>query len=127
MEDKIRKDFPMLDSNIVYFDNASTSLKPNEVIKSVEDFYTKHTSNAYRGSYINSELISLKIDECRELVATMINSSSREVIFTSGCTDSINQLVRMLNIKKKDNVVCSILEHHSNYLPYFFLIEYLSL
>ena len=118
MEDKIRKDFPMLDSNIVYFDNASTSLKPNEVIKSVEDFYTKHTSNAYRGSYINSELISLKIDECRELVATMINSSSREVIFTSGCTDSINQLVKMLNIKKKDNVVCSLLEHHSNYLPW---------
>lgn len=118
MEDKIRKDFPMLDSNIVYFDNASTSLKPKEVIKSVEDFYTKHTSNAYRGSYVNSELISLKIDECRELVATMINSSSREVIFTSGCTDSINQLVRMLNIKKKDNVVCSLLEHHSNYLPW---------
>lgn len=115
----IREDFPMLKDNIIYFDNASTSLKPYSVLESIQDFYIKHTSNAYRGSYINSEYISLKIDECRELVATMLNCSSREVIFTCNCTDSINQLVHMLNLKKNDKVICSVLEHHSNILPWF--------
>ncbi len=115
---EVQKDFPMLNNKIIYFDNSSTSLKPYEVLETIEDFYKNHTSNAYRGSYVNSELVSLKIDECRELVSTMINSSPREVIFTSNCTDSINQLVRMLNIKKKDNIICSILEHHSNILPW---------
>ena len=118
MKQDIRKDFPMLENNIIYFDNSSTSLKPYSVLESITEFYTKYTSNAYRGSYINSEYISLKIDETRELVATMLNCSPREVIFTSNCTDSINQLVRMLNINKRTKVICSLLEHHSNYLPW---------
>lgn len=118
MKQDIRKDFPMLESNIIYFDNSSTSLKPYSVLESITEFYTKYTSNAYRGSYINSEYISLKIDETRELVAAMLNCSPREVIFTSNCTDSINQLVRMLNINKRTKVICSLLEHHSNYLPW---------
>ena len=118
MKQDIRKDFPMLESNIIYFDNSSTSLKPYSVLESITEFYTKYTSNAYRGSYINSEYISLKIYETRELVATMLNCSPREVIFTSNCTDSINQLVRMLNINKRTKVICSLLEHHSNYLPW---------
>lgn len=118
MKQDLRKDFPMLESNIIYFDNSSTSLKPYSVLESITEFYTKYTSNAYRGSYINSEYISLKIDETRELVATMLNCSPREVIFTSNCTDSINQLVRMLNINKRTKVICSLLEHHSNYLPW---------
>lgn len=118
MKQDIRKDFPMLESNIIYFDNSSTSLKPYSVLESITEFYKKYTSNAYRGSYINSEYISLKIDETRELVATMFNCSPREVIFTSNCTDSINQLVRMLNINKRTKVICSLLEHNSNYLPW---------
>lgn len=118
MKQDIRKDFPMLEGNIIYFDNSSTSLKPYSVLESITEFYTKYTSNAYRGSYINSEYISLKIYETRELVATMLNCSPREVIFTSNCTDSINQLVRMLNINKRTKVICSLLEHHSNYLPW---------
>lgn len=114
----IRKDFPMLKNNIVYFDNSSTSLKPYSVLNSIKEFYTKYTSNAYRGSYINSEYVSIKIDETRELVATLLNCSPKEIIFTSNCTDSINQLVIMLNINKEDQVICSLLEHHSNYLPW---------
>lgn len=115
---EIRKDFPMLKHDIIYFDNSSTSLKPQVVIDAINDFYINHTSNAYRANYANSEYVSLKIDECRELAASMLNASPREIIFTSNCTDSLNQLVKMLNIKKKDNIICSILEHHSNYLPW---------
>ena len=118
MKHNIRKDFPMLKSNIIYFDNSSTSLKPFSVLDNITEFYTKYTSNAYRGSYINSEYVSLKIDETRELVATLLNCSPREVIFSSNCTDSINQLVRMLNVNKKNKIICSMLEHHSNFLPW---------
>jgi len=118
MKQNVRKDFPMLKNNIVYFDNSSTSLKPYSVLDSINEFYTKYTSNAYRGNYANSEYVSLKIDETRELIATLLNCSNREIIFTSNCTDSINQLVKMLNINKKSKVICSILEHHSNYLPW---------
>lgn len=118
MQKNIRNDFPILKNDIIYFDNASTALKPLVVLQSIDDFYTKYTSNAYRGSYFNSEYVSLKIDECRELIATMLNCSSSEIIFTANCTDSINQLVRMLNIKKRDKVICSQLEHHSNILPW---------
>lgn len=119
MKTDIRKDFPMLNNqNLVYFDNSSTSLKPQIVIDTINDFYNKYTANAYRGDYINSEFVSLKIDECRGLVATLLNCSENEIIFTMNCTDSINLLSNMLKIKKKDNVICSILEHHSNLLPW---------
>ena len=102
MVKNVRKDFPILKSDIVYFDNSSTSLKPNIVINTINDYYTSYTSNAYRGDYKNSEYVSLKLDECRSMVSTLINCSESEVIFTSNCTDSINLISTMLNIRKKD-------------------------
>jgi len=120
MKTNVREDFPILNNkkDMIYFDNSSTSLKPYTVIEVINEFYTCYTSNAYRGDYINSEIVSLKIDECRELVATMLNCSSNEVIFTLNCTDSINIISSMLKITKRDKVICSILEHHSNLLPW---------
>lgn len=119
MNNDFRCDFPILENNkMIYFDNSSTSLKPISVIESINEFYNKYTSNAYRGDYINSELVSLKIDECRGLVSTMLNCSESEIIFTSNCTDSINLISNMLRVNKRDKVICSILEHHSNLLPW---------
>lgn len=116
---EIRKDFPFFDNNTsIFLDNSSTSLKPKVVIDAVNDFYIKYTANAYRGDYINSEVVSLKIDETRELVSTMLNCSSSEVIFTMNTTDSINLLCSMLRINKRHKVVSTILEHHSNILPW---------
>ena len=119
MNKDIRKDFPIIENNnTIFFDNSSTALKPKVVIDSVNEFYNRYTSNAYRGDYINSEIVSLKIDECRSMVATLINCSESEVIFTMNSTDSINLLSNMLRVNKRDNVICSILEHHSNLLPW---------
>lgn len=115
---QIRENYPFLKQNIIYLDNASTALKPKCVIDAVTNFYTTYTSNAYRGTYANAEYVSLKIDECRALASVFLNCSSSEIIFTGNCTDSINQLVSMLGIKKEDKVVCSVLEHHSNLLPW---------
>jgi len=121
MNDKIIKEFSMLTNEtnpLIYLDNCSTALKPKCVLDSMTEFYSKYTANAYRGDYLNSEIVSLKIDECRELVATLLNCSETEVIFTSNCSDSINLLLHMLEISKEDKVICSVLEHHSNLLPW---------
>lgn len=118
MDIDVRKEFPFLSGNTIYLDNASTALKPNCVLEEIKKFYTEKTANAYRGSYENSEYVSMKIDQCRELVGLFLGCSSSEIIFTMNCTDSINQLAKMLDIKKSDNVVCSVLEHHSNLLPW---------
>lgn len=119
MNKSFKDDFPILkNNNMIYFDNSSTSLKPKCVIDEINEFYTKFTSNAYRGDYKNSELVSLKIDECRSLVSTLLNCSETEIIFTSNCTDSINLISNMLRVNKKNKVVCSVLEHHSNLLPW---------
>lgn len=120
MDEDIRKEFKILNNNdnFTYFDNSSTSLKPNCVLNEIEEYYSKYTSNAYRGDYKNSEYVSLKLDECRSMVSTLLNCSVNEIIFSMNCTDSINLLCKMLKINKKHNVVTSILEHHSNLLPW---------
>lgn len=115
----ITKDFPMLSStNIVYLDNASTTFKPYKVINSVNEFYSSHTSNAFRGEHQLSEKTNMKIRKVRSLAATNINAAYEEIIFTHNCTDSINMLASMLGLKETDKVLCSILEHHSNLLPW---------
>lgn len=120
MLNDIRKNFKILnnENNFTYFDNSSTSLKPDLVINEMEDYYSNYMSNAYRGDYKNSEYVSLKLDECRSMVSTLLNCSENEIIFTMNCTDSINLIANMLRINKRDTVVTSILEHHSNLLPW---------
>lgn len=120
MLNDIRKNFKILNSedNFTYFDNSSTSLKPDLVINEIENYYSNYMSNAYRGDYKNSEYVSLKLDECRSMVSTLLNCSENEIIFTMNCTDSINMIANMLKINKRDTVVTSILEHHSNLLPW---------
>jgi len=120
MNKNIRKNFQILNKkdNFTYFDNSSTSLKPDFIIDGIKEYYNNYMSNAYRGDYKNSEYVSLKMDECRSLVSTLLNCSESEVIFTLNCTDSINMISNMLKINKKDIVISSILEHHSNLLPW---------
>lgn len=121
MNEKVIKDFPMLSGEVnklIYLDSSATALKPRCVLDSMSEFYTKYTANAYRGDYLNSEIVSLKMDECRNLVSILLNCSENEVIFTNNCSDSINLLLHMLDIKKSDKIICSILEHHSNLLPW---------
>lgn len=103
---------------LIYFDNASTTFKPKQMIEGINDYYKNYTSNVYRGDYLNSEKASMKLDECRELVSLLLNSMSEEIIFTHNCSDSLNLLCSMIDLKKDDVVICSDIEHHSNYLPW---------
>lgn len=109
----------MLSNNdLVYFDNAGTTLKPDLVVNAINEFYTSYTSNIFRGTHRISEIASMKYTKVRSLIALYVNANYDEIIFTYNCTDSINMLAQMLNLKPEDKVICSILEHHSNYLPW---------
>ena len=121
-----REDFAILrDSNVVYFDNGATTLKPDVVRQSIDDYYNKYTSNIHRGDYSNSLKVSELYEECRDKVKNYINAKhSSEIIFTSGTTASLNDIVLgyfKYKLKSGDEVVISEAEHASNVLPWFVL------
>ena len=121
-----REDFTMLDNDIVYFDNGATTLKPKCVVRSMVDYYTKHTSNIHRGDYDAAITTNKLYDDTRDVVSKFINSDNDEVIFTSGTTMSINMIVfgYMKNILKAgDEVLLTKSEHASNVLPWVKLSE----
>ena len=119
-----REDFAMLDSDIVYFDNGATTLKPKCVVESMVNYYTKHTSNIHRGDYDAAIKTNKLYDDTRNVVSRFINSDSDEVIFTSGTTMSINMVVfgyMKKVLKAGDEVLLTKSEHASNVLPWFVL------
>lgn len=117
-----RDDFPILNSGIVYFDNGATTFKPKCVVDAVVDYYTKYTANAHRGDYKNSTLVDKMYEEVRVSVKEFINaSSSSEVIFTKGSTESLNMVVSGFMrhyLKEGDEVLITKTEHASNMLPW---------
>jgi cysteine desulfurase/selenocysteine lyase len=127
---KTKKDFPIFESNpgLIYFDNAATSQKPIQVIKQVSDFYKKYNSNIHRGIYSLAEKATQKYEDVRKKTAEFINAKSNEIIFTKGTTESINLLSYSLGKSKfleaGDNIVTTIMEHHSNFVPWQQLCKY---
>jgi cysteine desulfurase/selenocysteine lyase len=122
--DKIRQDFPMIQHHpeLIYFDNAATSLKPQCVIDAVMDFYTEHTSNVHRGDYEIAAENDRLYDGTRNSIAKLIHCEPKEVVYTHNVTQSMNQIVFGLGkeyLKKGDTVLLSKAEHASNLLPWF--------
>ena len=94
-----RTDFPMLNrkyqgENLVYFDNAAASLKPQVVLDAVLDYYQNHNSNVHRGPNFLSEEATVLYEDARRTVADFIGASFEETIFTSGATMSLNLVAR---------------------------------
>jgi len=122
----VRKDFPIFERMIagkplIYLDSAATSQKPKQVVSTIEDFYLRHNSNVLRSvNTLSSEATDLYLSS-RKKIASFIGAEQDEVVFTRGTTDSLNILARSLSEKRVgpgDRVVTSILEHHSNLLPW---------
>ena len=92
--EEIKKDFPILQNrNISYLDNGATTWKPQCVIDKITDYYTNYTANAHRGDYDISLKVDNEYENARDLVKEFINAKTRkEIIFTSGATDSLNKL-----------------------------------
>ncbi len=118
-----RDDFPILKNDLIYLDNGATTLKPNCVIKSINDYLTNYSANAHRGDYDISQKVDLLYEETRDIVKDFINAKEREeVIFTSGTTDSLNRIVfgfMKYYLHKDDIVLITKTEHASNVLPWF--------
>lgn len=122
-----RSDFPILDSNIIYFDNGATTLKPRSVINSVVDYYSNYSSNAHRGDYDISLKVDMAYEGVRGKVKEFINAKRcEEIVFTSGTTSSLNMVIfgyMAKFLKAGDEVLISKSEHASNVLPWMILEE----
>lgn len=129
---KIRKDFPILDlkvygKQLVYFDNAATTQKPQSVIDALVHYYSKENSNIHRGVHFLSQQATVAYEEMRKKIQQYINAKeSHEIIFTRGTTESINLVASSFGeryIKKGDEVIISGMEHHSNIVPWQMICE----
>ena len=121
-----REDFPMLEKDIVYFDNGATTLKPRVVVLKMDEYMQLYTSNIHRGDYDAAIKTNQAYDGVRKIVSEFINCSEDEVIFTSGTTMSLNTVVfgyMKKHLKKGDEVIISKAEHASNVLPWMKLSE----
>ena len=118
-----REDFPMLDQDIIYFDNGATTLKPKSVIDKMNEYYNDYSANAHRGDYDISYKVDLEYENARDLVTKFINAKEKEeVVFTSGTTESLNMIATgfFANIVEAgDEILITTSEHASNVLPWF--------
>ena len=117
------KDFPILENRkIAYLDSGATTQKPIQVIKAVEEFYEKYNANPHRGAYTLSMEATEIYENTRTKIAKFINAKHREeIIFSKNATESLNLIAYsygMDKLKQDDEVVISIMEHHSNLVPW---------
>lgn len=122
-----KKDFPILNTGIIYFDNAATTLKPQSVIDEVNSYYTNYSANAHRGDYKISQIVDDKLNLARQKVKEFINADEKEeIVFTSGATESLNVIIKgfLKNyLKAQDEILTTKAEHASLVLPLFSIVK----
>ena len=121
-----REDFPIINDNLIYLDNAATTLKPNKVIDAINDYYKNYSVNIHRGEYDLSFKADQAYEHARLTVANFINSDEKSIVFTKGTTDSLNMIVDGYfkdHLNKDDEVLITKSEHASNVLPWFNLAK----
>ncbi len=130
--EKIRNFFPILTRKVhgkplVYFDNAATTQKPWQVIDRITKYYSYENCNIHRGMHFLSQEATESFEDTREYVKKFINAAKEEeIIFTKGTTDGINLIANSLGeilLSKDDEVIISVLEHHSNIVPWQMICE----
>lgn len=129
---ELRKEFPYLDAekvgrDIVYFDNGATSQKPKCVIDALANYYSYENANPHRGAHYLGMLATEKYEGARETVKKFINAKSvEEVIFVRNTTEALNLIAYsygLEKLKKGDEILISIYEHHSNLVTWQFVAE----
>ena len=121
--EEIKKDFPLLENNMItYLDSGATSQKPIQVINRVQEFYERYNANPHRGAYNLSIEATEVYENTRKEIAKFINTRfPEEIIFSKNATESLNLIAYsygMENVKQDDEIVLSIMEHHSNLVPW---------
>lgn len=124
---KVREDFPILKRKmnnhpLIYFDNAATSQKPRQVIEAMKDFYEKYNANVHRAVHTLSLEATELYEEAHEETAKFIGAESiEEIVFVRGTTEAINLVAYswgLNNLKPEDEVLVTLMEHHSNIVPW---------
>jgi cysteine desulfurase/selenocysteine lyase len=118
----IRKDFPIFDTGIAYLDSANTSQRPRQVTGAMMEYFEKFNSNIHRAAYRIAEEATVRYEATREKVRDFINAAStKEIVYTRGTTEAINLVAYSWgrkHIKQGDLIVLTIIEHHSNIVPW---------
>ncbi|MEY3431859.1 MAG: cysteine desulfurase SufS [Bacillota bacterium] len=128
---QLRKDFPIFKKKfkgkpLIYFDNASTTLKPLSVVKAMDRYYLEYPVNAGRGEYDLAHFLETEIEFSRKKVADFIHAKSNEIVFTTGTTMGINLIAQsyaMHNLKAGDEIIITESEHAANVLPWYQVSE----
>ena len=134
--DKIRKDFPILKTKsnnnpLIFFDNGASSQKPQIVLDKISEIYKTKYANIHRGIYNLSQQATEAYEESRKKIQKFINAKSeKEIIFVRGATEGINLVAQsygLKNFKKGDEIILTVLEHHSNIVPWQLLRDKLKI
>ncbi|NJM70534.1 MAG: SufS family cysteine desulfurase [Scytonema sp. RU_4_4] len=132
LADKVRTDFPILHQEVngkplIYFDNAATSQKPLLVLNTLRDYYEQYNSNVHRGVHTLSAKATEAYEAARDKVAAFVNAASRqEIVFTRNASEAINLVAYswgMNNLQRGDEIILSVMEHHSNLVPWHFVAQ----
>ncbi|MBN2421535.1 cysteine desulfurase [Candidatus Woesearchaeota archaeon] len=116
---KIRKDFPILERKIIYFDNACMSLKPKQVVEKMNEYYHEYTACTGRSMHTLATRVHEEVDKARHEVKKLINAKSdSEIIFTRNTTEAINLIANSFGLKRGDEIILSDKEHNSNLVPW---------
>ncbi len=115
--EEIRRDFPIL-GDIIYLDNAATSFSPEPVVEALVEFEHRYRANVGRGIHRLTQIATQRYWHAHEKVARFIGGEAGVTIFTKNTTEAINMVAQGLSWKPGDRVVTTILEHHSNLLPW---------
>ncbi|WP_455474805.1 aminotransferase class V-fold PLP-dependent enzyme [Bartonella sp. B30(2025)] len=130
--DEIRCDFPILQCNVygkrlAYLDSGASAQKPQVVLDTMNDLYRYHYANVHRGVHFLSNTITQSYEDAREKIRTFLNArTTKEIVFTKNATEAINTVAYgwgMFKLNEGDEIVLTIMEHHSNIIPWHFIRE----
>ncbi len=117
--DAIRKDFPILEQGVIYLDSAASSLTPEQVVLKEMEFYRNYRANVERGVHRWSQRASVEYEGAHEEVARFINAPGPEnVAMLRNTTEGINLVANSIDWNKSDNIVTTVIEHHSNFITW---------
>jgi cysteine desulfurase/selenocysteine lyase len=118
----VRKDFPFLETGVAYLDSTATTQRPRQVLDAMDGYFRRYNANVHRGVYRASMEASERYEETRRKVRDLINARSvKEIIYTRNTTEGINLVASSWgrqNVKAGDLIVLTIMEHHSNIVPW---------
>ncbi len=116
--EEVRAEIPFLNTGIIYLDNAATTPTPKPVLDAMLEYFCDYSANVGRGLYSAAKRATVEFERTREKIARVINAKPEEIAYTKNTTEAINIVAQGLKLRKGDKVVTTVLEHHSNLLPW---------